>query len=127
MVPHQGPRARGRGRLLLVPRPRGRCDQDLRLPRRPRRDRGGAARPPRRRRRGRGRGAGPVRGQAVKAWVLLSPGHRPGEELAREIREFAKTTHSRFAYPREIEFVDELPRSATGKIQRAQLRLRHTQ
>ncbi|MFC7106126.1 hypothetical protein ACFQQB_40380 [Nonomuraea rubra] len=69
----------------------------------------------------------PVRGQAVKAWVLLTPGYRPGEELAREIREFAKTTHSRFAYPREIEFVTELPRSATGKIQRARLRSRHTE
>ncbi|WP_431912361.1 acyl-CoA synthetase [Nonomuraea jabiensis] len=67
----------------------------------------------------------PVRGQAVKAWVRPAPGYLPGEELARQIREFAKTTHSRFAYPREIEFVDELPRSATGKIQRAQLRLRH--
>lgn len=66
----------------------------------------------------------PVRGQAVKAWVLPAPGHRPDEALAREIREFAKTTHSRFAYPREIEFVDELPRSATGKIQRAKLRAR---
>src|SRR5262249_17477725 len=61
----------------------------------------------------------PVRGQAVKAWVVPAPGYRPGEELAREIREFAKTTHSRFAYPREIEFVGDLPRSATGKIQRA--------
>ncbi|MCG5216124.1 AMP-binding protein [Streptosporangium soli] len=68
----------------------------------------------------------PVRGQAVKAWVRPTPGYRPSEELAQEIREFAKNTHSRFAYPRSIEFVDELPRSASGKIQRAQLRLRDT-
>jgi len=66
----------------------------------------------------------PVRGQAVKAWVELAPGHRPRPELAREISEFARDTHSRFAYPRQVEFVAELPRSATGKIRRADLRAR---
>ncbi|WP_225842474.1 acyl-CoA synthetase [Streptomyces albus] len=66
----------------------------------------------------------PVRGQAVKAWIELNPGYEPGDELAREISGFARTTHSRFAYPRLIEFTDELPRSATGKVQRAALRAR---
>ncbi|MEV5709160.1 AMP-binding protein [Actinoallomurus sp. NPDC052274] len=66
----------------------------------------------------------PVRGQAVKAWVQLAPGHRPSEELARQISEYAKATHSRFAYPRLVEFVADLPRSATGKIRRAELRQR---
>ncbi|MFB6676711.1 acyl-CoA synthetase [Streptomyces sp. NPDC056390] len=66
----------------------------------------------------------PVRGQAVKAWIELNPGYEPGEDLAREISHFARAAHSRFAYPRLIEFVGELPRSATGKIQRAALRAR---
>ncbi|AXK36340.1 AMP-dependent synthetase [Streptomyces armeniacus] len=66
----------------------------------------------------------PVRGQAVKAWLELNDGHEPTEALAREIAGFARETHSRFAYPRLVEFVAELPRSATGKIQRAALRAR---
>lgn len=68
----------------------------------------------------------PVRGQAVKAWIELNAGHEPDEALAREITDFAREAHSRFAYPRQIEFVTELPRSATGKIQRAALRARDT-
>lgn len=66
----------------------------------------------------------PVRGQAVKAWVELSEHHRAGSQLAEEIKEFVRREHSRFAYPRQVEFVAQLPRSATGKIQRAQLRAR---
>ncbi|MEU7039751.1 AMP-binding protein [Streptomyces varsoviensis] len=66
----------------------------------------------------------PVRGQAVKAWIELNPGHTADESLARDITRFARAAHSKFAYPRLIEFVDELPRSATGKIQRAALRAR---
>ncbi|KUL42687.1 acyl-CoA synthetase [Streptomyces antimycoticus] len=66
----------------------------------------------------------PVRGQAVKAWIELNPGHEPDESLAQDITRFARAAHSKFAYPRLIEFIDELPRSATGKIQRAALRAR---
>ncbi|MFD4370615.1 hypothetical protein [Streptomyces sp. NPDC058486] len=66
----------------------------------------------------------PVRGQAVKAWIELAPGREPDATLAEEISAFAREAHSRFAYPRLIEFVDALPRSATGKIQRAALRAR---
>ncbi|MFE2087316.1 acyl-CoA synthetase [Streptomyces sp. NPDC057580] len=66
----------------------------------------------------------PVRGQAVKAWIELSSGYEPDEALARDITRFARAAHSHFAYPRLIEFVGELPRSATGKIQRAALRAR---
>ncbi|MGF1338628.1 acyl-CoA synthetase [Streptomyces flavovirens] len=65
-----------------------------------------------------------VRGQAVKAWIELSPGYEADGSLAEDITRFARAAHSRFAYPRLIEFVDELPRSATGKIQRAALRAR---
>ncbi|MDJ1134359.1 acyl-CoA synthetase [Streptomyces iconiensis] len=68
----------------------------------------------------------PVRGQAVKAFVQLADGHDPDDQLADAIRAFAKEGHSRFAYPRHIEFVTDLPRSATGKIRRAELRARRT-
>jgi len=67
----------------------------------------------------------PVRGQAVKAWLRLAPGYQPGAALAEQIRDYVKVNHSRFAYPQHIEFVAELPKSATGKIRRAELRDRN--
>lgn len=66
----------------------------------------------------------PVRGQAVKAWVELAPGAVAGPDLDAAIVDHVKQHYSRFAYPRFIEIVDELPRSATGKVQRAKLRAR---
>ncbi|MGW8527991.1 acyl-CoA synthetase [Nocardiopsis sp. NPDC055824] len=68
----------------------------------------------------------PLRGQVVKAWIELADGYRPGDDLADEIRAFAREHHSRFAYPRLIAFAERLPRSATGKVQRAELRRRDT-
>lgn len=64
----------------------------------------------------------PLRGEIVKAYVVPQPGWRPGPELERSIREFVRTRLSAHAYPREIAFVDDLPRTATGKIRRAELR-----
>jgi acetyl-CoA synthetase len=64
----------------------------------------------------------PLRGEIVKAYVVPQPGSRPGPELERSIREFVRTRLSAHAYPREIAFVDDLPRTATGKIRRAELR-----
>ena len=63
-----------------------------------------------------------LRGQAIKAWVELTPGHTGDAQLSDDIVEHVKKNFSRFAYPRFIEFVAELPRSATGKVQRSQLR-----
>jgi acetyl-CoA synthetase len=68
----------------------------------------------------------PLRGQVVKAWIELADGYRPGDDLADEIRAFAREHYSRFAYPRLIAFEERLPRSATGKVQRAELRRRDT-
>ncbi|WP_047869147.1 acyl-CoA synthetase [Nocardiopsis sp. RV163] len=68
----------------------------------------------------------PLRGQVVKAWIELADGHEPSEELADRIRAFAREHYSRFAYPRLIAFEERLPRSATGKVQRAELRRRDT-
>ena len=64
------------------------------------------------------------RGHVVKAFVILAEGHEPSEELAGEIKRFVRDRHSAYAYPRLIEFVDELPKTLTGKIRRIELRER---
>jgi len=62
------------------------------------------------------------RGEVVKAFIV--PNREPTEELKREIREFVKTRLSKHEYPREIEFVNELPRTPDGKIKRKELKAR---
>ena len=57
-----------------------------------------------------------------KAFILLKPGHTGGDGLADELRAFVKGRITPYKYPRWIEFVDELPKTATGKIQRFKLR-----
>ncbi len=64
------------------------------------------------------------RGQIVKAFVVLRPGHDPGDALVRELQEHAKRVTAPYKYPREIEFVDELPKTRSGKIRRVELRKR---
>ena len=66
----------------------------------------------------------PDRGQIVKAFVVLRPGHEAGGELVRELQEHAKRVTAPYKYPREIEFVDELPKTRSGKIRRVDLRKR---
>jgi len=66
----------------------------------------------------------PVRGEIVKAFVVLKPGYEPSEELIKDIQEFAKQRTAPYKYPREIEFMDELPKTVSGKIKRAALRNR---
>ncbi|NOK13649.1 acyl-CoA synthetase [Corallococcus exercitus] len=61
-------------------------------------------------------------GQRIKAYVLLTPGHTPSPELAQELQDFVKKTTAPYKYPREIEFVTELPKTVSGKIRRAELR-----
>jgi len=56
------------------------------------------------------------------AYVMLRPGHAPGEVLEREIREEAAKTLPRFKQPKRIRFMDQLPRTPTGKVQRFKLR-----
>jgi acetyl-CoA synthetase len=62
------------------------------------------------------------RGHVVKAFVVLGEGHQPSEELAGEIKTFVRGHLSAYAYPRRIEFVDDLPKTLTGKIRRIELR-----
>jgi len=63
-----------------------------------------------------------VRTEVVKAFVVLKAGVNGSEELAREIQEFVKTRLAAHEYPRELEFVAELPMTSTGKIIRGELR-----
>jgi acetyl-CoA synthetase len=64
----------------------------------------------------------PVRTEVVKAFVLPKPGIAPSDALAAEIQDFVKARLAAYQYPREIEFVTELPMTATGKIRRKDLR-----
>ena len=64
------------------------------------------------------------RGAVVKAFVVLAPGHEPSDELARELQAHVRGQLAPYEYPKEIEFIDALPMTTTGKVQRRVLRLR---
>jgi acyl-coenzyme A synthetase/AMP-(fatty) acid ligase len=66
----------------------------------------------------------PDRGSIVKAFVKLRPGTAGTPELVRELQEHVKRVTAPYKYPREIEFVDELPKTVSGKIRRVELRQR---
>jgi len=66
----------------------------------------------------------PLRGQAVKATVVLAKGHAPSETLTRDLQDHVKKTTAPYKYPRIIEYVDELPKTVSGKIKRAEIRAR---
>lgn len=67
------------------------------------------------------------RGSVVKAFVVLAAGHEPSDELATDISQFVRERLSQYAYPRKVEFVDDLPKTPTGKIRRIELREREQQ
>ncbi len=62
------------------------------------------------------------RGSVVRAVVVLQDGHEPGDALARELQEHVKAETAPYKYPRIVEFADALPKTASGKIKRAELR-----
>ncbi len=66
--------------------------------------------------------ADPIRTEIVKAFIKLLPGHTGDKTLEEEIRNFVKTRLSPHEYPRQIEFVEQLPLTSTGKIMRKVLR-----
>jgi acetyl-CoA synthetase len=68
-----------------------------------------------------------VRGEVVKAFIVLDSRHEADDALKRDIQQFVKTRLAAHEYPREIEFVDQLPMTATGKIMRRELRAREIQ
>ncbi|OQB13833.1 MAG: Acetyl-coenzyme A synthetase [Firmicutes bacterium ADurb.Bin193] len=63
-----------------------------------------------------------IRGQIVKATIILAKGYSPSEELKKELQDHVKKVTAPYKYPRIIEFVDELPKTISGKIRRVQLR-----
>jgi acyl-coenzyme A synthetase/AMP-(fatty) acid ligase len=65
-----------------------------------------------------------LRGEIVKAFVILANGFDGSEELKRQLQEYVQSRTAPYKYPREIEFVAELPRTASGKIRRVELRAR---
>ena len=64
----------------------------------------------------------PERGAIVRA-IVVSRGREPSQELARELQEHCKRETAPYKFPRIVEFVEELPKTASGKIKRAELRL----
>lgn len=63
-----------------------------------------------------------MRGQVVKAFIKLADAYSPSDELADEIRAHVRTRLATYEYPREVEFIDELPMTTTGKVRRSELR-----
>jgi len=64
----------------------------------------------------------PIRGQIVKATIVLAKGYEPSESLKKEIQKYVKENTAPYKYPRVIEFVPELPKTISGKIQRVKIR-----
>jgi acyl-coenzyme A synthetase/AMP-(fatty) acid ligase len=64
----------------------------------------------------------PDRGEIVRAVVVPAPGHAPSPELGRELQEHVKRLTAPYKHPRVVEFAAELPRTASGKLRRAELR-----
>jgi acetyl-CoA synthetase len=67
------------------------------------------------------------RGAVVKAFVVLAPGHVASPELERELQAHVRGKLAPYEYPKEIEFIDALPMTTTGKVQRRVLRLREAE
>jgi acetyl-CoA synthetase len=65
-----------------------------------------------------------VRGNVVKAFVVLAPGHAPSSELEADLARHVREHLAPYEYPKEIEFIDALPMTTTGKVQRKVLRER---
>jgi acyl-coenzyme A synthetase/AMP-(fatty) acid ligase len=62
------------------------------------------------------------RGSIVRAVVVLGDGHAPSDALTRELQDHVKQTTAPYKYPRRVDYADELPKTATGKLRRAALR-----
>ncbi len=64
----------------------------------------------------------PMRGEIIKAFIALKPGVKPSKTLEEEIKQYVKKHLAGHAYPREIEFVEKLPKTRSGKIMRRLLK-----
>jgi len=65
----------------------------------------------------------PIRGQVVKATVVLAKGYSPSDELTKEIQEHVKHVTAPYKYPRIVEYVEELPKTFSGKIKRKEIHM----
>ena len=63
-----------------------------------------------------------IRGQIIKATVVLARNYFPSEELKRELQDHVKHTTAPYKYPRIVEFVDRLPKTISEKIRRVEIR-----
>ena len=63
-----------------------------------------------------------IRGQVVKANIVLTKGTKPSEDLKKEIQVYVKEHTAPYKYPRIVEFRDELPKTISGKIRRVAIR-----
>jgi len=66
----------------------------------------------------------PIRGQIVKATVVLTKNYTPSDALVKELQDHVKKVTAPYKYPRIVEFVDELPKTISGKIRRVEIRER---
>lgn len=62
------------------------------------------------------------RGQIIKATIVLAKGYEPSDALIKELQNHVKTSTAPYKYPRVVEFVNELPKTISGKIKRAEIR-----
>lgn len=67
-----------------------------------------------------------LRGQVIKATIVLGKGYEPSDELVTELQNHVKSVTAPYKYPRIIEFVDVLPRTISGKVRRVEIRTRDT-
>lgn len=65
-----------------------------------------------------------LRGNIVKAFIVLTKGYGPSDDLKKEIQDSVRTRLAAYEHPREIEFIDEVPMTTTGKVRRVELRER---
>lgn len=63
-----------------------------------------------------------TRGYLVKATIVLAKGYEPSDELAKELQEYVKHETAPYKYPRIVEFIPEMPKTISGKIQREVIR-----
>ena len=68
-----------------------------------------------------------IRGNIVKAFVILKPDYVPSDELTLSLQEHVRSTTAPYKYPRSVEFVSELPKTISGKIRRTELRQREVE
>ena len=64
----------------------------------------------------------PIRGQVVKATIVLNKGYTPSDELTKEIQNHVKNATAPYKYPRIVEYVKELPKTISGKVKHKEIR-----